>query len=72
MNYEQLCDDAITFIIDKDHCVAEEEGMVCEDIHLSGLCKCHDCFKNYLEYGKWWEKEYEPDPDRKWKEMHGE
>lgn len=60
------------FAIDRhEHCVAEDHGLLCEDID-GDTSDCAGCWFYYFTHGRWWEEEYEPDPDRKWKEMHGE
>lgn len=67
---EQLIDDILDyFVISKhDHCVAWDHGLCCDEI-TSGNTECEDCWRRFFEEGRWWEEEYEPDPDRKWKEM---
>lgn len=66
---KQLIEDILNyFAIDKHHCVAEDHGLICEDI-CQGKTDCVECWRCYFEIGEWWENEPEPDPDRKWKEM---
>lgn len=66
MNEQIVYDILDYFVMDKhDHCLAEDKGLCCEDI-ADG--KCMDCWLEYFKHGAWWEKEHEPDPDRKWKE----
>ena len=77
MNRDELVNDILDyFVMNKhDHCVAEDHDMVCKDLYEDNEIKpnmCMDCWLYYFKKGEWWDKEYEPDPDRKWKEMHGE
>lgn len=78
MTPEQKYELAIEFIEDTlDKCVACHNNIydpapICDNFRTNGDTQCRDCWKAFIECGRWWEREYEPDPDRKWKEMHGE
>jgi hypothetical protein len=69
--YEQ----AITHLAE-NHCAMVDAREIKEQSYCPFLfdesLTCEDCWRWYLEEGSWWDREIEPDPDRKWKEMHGE
>ena len=56
------------------HCVMVD----CREIKTNNQCPfddyltCEECWERYFVRGDWWNGFDEPDPDRKWKEMHGE
>ena len=59
------------------HCVLTDDREIkspqyCPFLEGDENMTCEKCWAWYIESGRWWDKETEPDPDRKWKEIHGE
>lgn len=76
MTCKEKYEEAIRHLAE-NHCVLVD----CKEIKEPSYCPflesdmdmtCEKCWDWYMTDGSWWNREYEPDPDRKWKEMHGE
>lgn len=70
MNYKELFEEALQHLVDH-HCAMVDAREIKEQAYcqISDDITCEQCWRWYLEEGSWWDRETEPDPDRKWKEM---